>query len=30
MLAFWLWGTLLIYGIYGRGVGDDVIEENTK
>jgi hypothetical protein len=23
MLVFWLWGTLLICGIYGRGVGDD-------
>jgi hypothetical protein len=21
MLVFWLWGTLLICGIYGRGVG---------
>jgi hypothetical protein len=23
MLVFWLWGTLLICGIYGRGVGDE-------
>jgi hypothetical protein len=22
MLVFWPWGTLLICGIYGRGVGD--------
>jgi ABC-type multidrug transport system permease subunit len=22
MLVFWLWGTLLICGIYSRGVGD--------
>jgi hypothetical protein len=25
MLVFWLWGTLLICGIYGRGVGDVLI-----
>jgi hypothetical protein len=23
MLVFWLWGTLLICGIYGRGVGGE-------
>jgi ABC-type polysaccharide/polyol phosphate export permease len=25
MLVFWLWGTLLICGIYGRGVGDETL-----
>jgi hypothetical protein len=23
--CFWLWGTLLICGIYGRGVGDEIL-----
>jgi hypothetical protein len=25
MLVFWLWGTLLICGIYSRGVGDETV-----
>jgi hypothetical protein len=24
MLVFWMWGTLLICGIYGRGFGDEI------